>query len=237
MIMKNKTSILIYPFVIMLVCLMLSSACKKDDNTNNNNNTGGTVSDINGNAYNTVTIGSLVWMVQDLKTTKYCNGDSIPNVIQSSEWSALTTSAYCNYDNQVSNGSIYGHLYNYKAVSDSRKLCPAGWHVATDADWTTLTTLLGGNTIAGGKLKETGTTHWLAPNTGATDSYGFKALPNGERRSTASFDYLGEYANWWTATEYDASQAWVRYISNTGVDITRQLYNKGYGYAVRCVKD
>ena len=233
--MKTKNNLVLISASVIFVIILFAVSCKKDSNTNPP--AGGTVTDVCGNIYHSVSIGTQVWTVEDLKTIKFCNGDTIPNVIQSSDWSVLTTSAYCNYDNLISNGNTYGHLYNFLAVSDSRKICPTGWHVATDADWTTLTTLLGGTTVAGGKLKETGTSHWLAPNTGATDPYGFNALPNGERRSTASFSYLGEYANWWTSTEYDATQAWVRYISNTGIDITRQLYNKGYGYAVRCVKD
>jgi uncharacterized protein (TIGR02145 family) len=138
-----------------------------------------TVTDIDGNIYHTVTIGTQVWMVENLKTTKYRNGDPIPNVTGNA-WAALTTGAYCWYNNDAATyKATYGALYNWYAVADSRNIAPTGWHVPTDAEWTTLTTFLGGESVAGGKLKETGTNHWTSPNTGATNETGFTALPGG----------------------------------------------------------
>ena len=141
---------------------------------------GGTVVDIDGNVYNTVTIGTQVWMVENLKTTKYRNGDAIPNVTGNASWVALSTGAYCWYNNDAATyKATYGALYNWYAVGDSRNIAPSGWHVATDSEWTTLSTFLGGESIAGDKLKEIGTSHWLSPNTGATNSNGFTAFPGG----------------------------------------------------------
>ncbi|MBS4057737.1 MAG: fibrobacter succinogenes major paralogous domain-containing protein [Bacteroidetes bacterium] len=232
--MKTKTGFLMFLIPLTGMILLLNSGCKKSSDSNP---TPGTVTDADGNVYHTITIGTQVWLAEDLKTTKFRDGSAIVNETDATAWSALSTAAYCDYDNSAANGATYGHLYNWYAVHDSRNICPSGWHVPTDADWATLTGFLGGESVAGGKLKETGTAHWLSPNTGATDEVGFKALPAGERRATGQYIYLGEYACWWSSTEYDVQQAWIRYIGNDDVDVTNQLYNKNYGYSVRCVKD
>ncbi len=232
--MKTKIKLGLQLFCLGALILLLLGACKKTDDADP---TPGTVTDIDGNVYHTITIGTQVWMIEDLKTTKYRDGSAITLVEDNTAWSTLTTAAYCDYDNNSSNGATYGHLYNWFAVHDSRNICPDGWHVPTDADWSTLTGFLGGESVAGGKMKETGTTHWLSPNTAATDEAGFKALPGGERRATGQYIYLGEYSCWWSSTEYDAQQAWIRYIGHTDGEVTNQLYNKNYGYSVRCVKD
>ena len=124
-----------------------------------------TVTDIDGNVYQTVTIGTQEWMAENLKVTHYRNGDPIQLVTDDSSWSNLSTGAYCDYDNDGDNVAVYGRLYNWFAVNDSRAIAPAGWHVATAADWQTLIDILGGDAVAGGKMKEAGTAHWLAPNT------------------------------------------------------------------------
>ena len=134
-----------------------------------------TFTDIDGNVYHAVVIGTQTWMVENLKTTKYSNGDPIPTAVTS-----LTPGAYCMYNNDaVTYKADYGALYNWYAVADSRNIAPAGWHVPTKTDWTTLTDYLGGESVASGKLKENGSSHWLTPNTGATNSSGFTALPGG----------------------------------------------------------
>ena len=128
-----------------------------------------------------------MWLVENLKTTKFNDGSSIPNVTDNTSWNNLTTGAYCDYNNSTANTAVYARLYNWYVVADTKKICPTCWHVATDAECTALTSFLGGESVAGGKLKETDTTHWNAPNTGATDTHGFKALPAGERRPNGEF--------------------------------------------------
>ncbi len=198
-----------------------------------------TVTDIDGNVYHTVTIGTQVWMVENLKTTKYRNGDVIKNITDNTawygSWYGSNAGAWCYYDNNSYNGTIYGKLYNWYAVDDSRKIAPSGWHVPTDAEWTTLTTYLGGVSIAGGKLKETGLTHWAGPNTGATNETGFTALPGGHREG-----YMHSIGYWWSATSVDneySQYAWSRNMDYDYSDVFRGKVFKTYGYSVRCVKD
>lgn len=199
-------------------------------------NSGGTVTDIDGNVYNTVTIGTQVWMAENLKTTKYNDGTSIPNVTDNTAWKNLATPGYCWYNNLATYKDTYGALYNWFAVNTG-KLAPTGWHVATDAEWTTLTTFLGGESVAGGKLKETGTTHWQI-NTGATNSSGFTALPGGIRYSGGLFVGVGYNGNWWSSTDYGAGDyAWIRYLYNDSAYVMRGYFYKLDGYSVRCVRD
>lgn len=197
----------------------------------------GTVSDIDGNVYKTITIGAQVWMVENLRTTKYRNGDPIPNITDSSAWSNLTTGAYCFYNNDANFSSIYGSLYNWYAVNDSRNIAPTGWHVPSDAEWTTLTTFLGGVSLAGGKLKETVTTHWLSPNTGATNETGFAALPCGDRSSDSKFEAAGYDGIWWSSTAGNVSGAWYRFVFYSGSNVTSGSGSSASGFSVRCVKD
>jgi uncharacterized protein (TIGR02145 family) len=184
----------------------------------------------------TTTIGSQIWMKQNLGVSKYRNGDVIPQVQNPTEWANLTTGAWCYYSNDTANGTVYGKLYNWFAVNDPRGLAPEGWHVATNAEWTSLTSFLGGATLAGGPLKAT--TNWTSPNTGATNSSGFTALPGGGRLGTA-FGYLGAFGVWWTATE-DPTQnalAWYRILYNNSTKSEVYHNYKQFGLSVRCVKD
>ena len=177
-------------------------------------------------------------MQENLKVTHYRNGDAIPNVTDNTQWSNLTTAAYCNYNNDINNVATYGRLYNWYAVVDNRNLCPTDWHTPTDDEWTILTDYLGGETIAGGKMKEIGTTHWLSPNTGATNESGFTALPGGYRSYyVGSFDDITYYAYFWSATEYNSLNAWNRNLDYGYTDVFRYFYDKMYGFSVRCVKD
>jgi uncharacterized protein (TIGR02145 family) len=139
---------------------------------------GEVVTDIDGNVYNTVTIGDQVWMAENLKTTKLNDGTSISNAIDNIAWASLSTPGYCWFINNRATYEIYGALYNWYAVYTD-KLCPTGWHVPSNSEWTTLTDHLGGAEVAGGKLKESGSSHWASPNTGATNVTGFTALPGG----------------------------------------------------------
>ncbi|OVE79450.1 hypothetical protein BVY01_02480 [bacterium I07] len=196
-----------------------------------------TVTDIDGNVYRTIKIGNQVWMAENLKGTHYRNGDPIAHVTRTSAWSNLSTGAYCNYDNTVSNVSTYGRLYNWYAVNDSRKIAPAGWHVPTDAEWRTLVDYLGGSGVAGGKMKESGTLHWKSPNTGATNASGFSALPGGYRFSHGSLGNVGYYASFWSSTVYTDDSAWRRKLIYDGSEVNRTHNYKHYGFSVRCVRD
>jgi uncharacterized protein (TIGR02145 family) len=197
-----------------------------------------TIIDADGNVYHPIKIGSQIWLVENLKTTKYRNGDLIPNVSLNSAWANLSTGAYCNYNNNSSNSETYGRLYNWFAVNDSRGLAPEGWHIATDEDWTILTDLLGGESVAGGKLKEVGTAHWGNPNNGATNEVGFTALPGGYRANFEAFIGLNSIGSWWTSTASSATEGWARGIFNEAVNVDRGgYYEKKMGFSVRCVKD
>jgi uncharacterized protein (TIGR02145 family) len=207
----------------------------KSFTTKNDNIT--TVTDIDGNIYHTITIGTQIWMVENLKTTKYRNGDPIPNVADNTQWNNLTTDAYCNYNNDANNATIYGRLYNLSAVLDSRKICPSGWHIPSDAEWTTLIAFLGGDNVAGGKLKETGTSHWNSPNTGATNETGFTALPDGHRDYFGIFLEIGGYGHWWSSTKDDESSAWSYRMGYSYKNIGRSSSYEKNGYSVRCIKD
>jgi uncharacterized protein (TIGR02145 family) len=199
-----------------------------------------TVSDSDHNLYKTIQIGTQTWMAENLRTTKYRNGDVIPEVTINASWKDLTSGAYCNYENTTDLDKIatQGRLYNWFAVSDVRNLAPKGWHVATDAEWTTLATFLGGATIAGGKVKETGTTHWNTPNAGATNSSGFTALPSGRREySDGTFLNMGYNGFWWTSSPYNPDYSWYRQMRYDVATIEPANFHKQYGFAVRCVKD
>lgn len=197
------------------------------------------VVDADGNIYHTVKIGTQVWMVENLKTTKYNDGSAIPLVTDNTAWRNLSTPGYCWYNNnKASNGDTYGALYNWYVV-ETGKLCPAGWHVPNDAEWTQLTDYLGGTSVAGGKLKEAGTTHWNSPNTGATNDFGFTTLPAGYR-DLDYFKNIGNRSYLWSVTEISASgsnRAWYRLISNDISEILRYSGLKEAGFSVRCVRD
>jgi uncharacterized protein (TIGR02145 family) len=181
------------------------------------------------------------WMTNNLDVSNYRNGDPIPQVTDPNEWNNLTTGAWCWYNNDSLNyASTYGKLYNWFAVNDPRGLAPQGWHVPSDAEWSTLSTCLGGDAVAGSKMKETGTLHW-SQNTGATNSSGFAGLPGGSRGNFGTFSFVGYYGNFWSSTEYIvASQspyAWNRYLSYSNGSISRSFDFKKYGYSVRCLRD
>jgi len=193
-----------------------------------------------GSGGGSVTIGSQVWMDKNLDVATYRNGDPIPQVTDAATWAGLTTGAWCWYNNDPAMGAIYGKLYNWYAVNDPRGLAPAGWHVPSDAEWTTLTTYLGGDAVAGGKMKEGGYTHWSSPNAGADNSSGFTALPGGYRGiNHGSFDGMGSFGHWWSSTEYSASGAWYRILGYYYAEVYRYYGNfgKSFGFSVRCVRD
>jgi uncharacterized protein (TIGR02145 family) len=186
-----------------------------------------------------VTIGTQVWSGCNLDVTTYQNGDPIPQVTDPTAWAALTTGAWCYYDNDADNGCTYGKLYNWYAVNDPRGLAPAGYRVPTNSDFTTLYTYLGGEAAAGGALKEAGTEHWITPNTGATNSSGFTALPGGVRNvPTGAFNLIYVYGFWWSATDDGNDPYSLQLLYNDGGVVgwgTR--YYKTDGHSVRLIKD
>jgi uncharacterized protein (TIGR02145 family) len=192
--------------------------------------------DIEGNSYNTVKIGTQVWMAENLKTTKFKDGTSIPYETNDINWLNLTTPSYCWYDNdEATNKHVYGALYNWYTVN-SGKLCPTGWHSPTDSEWNTLISYLGGKSVAGGKLKETGTTHWNSPNTAADNSSGFTGLPAGYRYGGVygTFYQINRYAIWWAS---DIEHYRGVYCDNPTVTGDEALSPRTYGFSVRCIKD
>ena len=196
-----------------------------------------TVDDNDGNSYDVIRIGTQVWMAENLKTTILNDDTPIPLVTGGSAWSSLTSNGYCWYNNTISNKDTYGALYNWYTVS-SGVLCPEDWHVPTDNDWLTLESFLGGSSPAGGILKETGTSHWTSPNTGATDEYDFTALPGGIRTATGTFQLLNTHGYWWTSTENTSPPGiWYRHIQYDNDKVFRNLEDENAGMSVRCIMD
>ncbi|MBB5397314.1 FISUMP domain-containing protein [Mucilaginibacter sp. AK015] len=189
------------------------------------------VIDIDGNIYKTVNIGNQVWLVTNLKVTHYRNGDAIPNITDDNDWPQTNQGAYCNYDNNNSLAEIYGRLYNFNAVKDTRNICPVGWRVPTDADWKALYQYLGTTNISGGKMKEAGTAHWRSPNTGATNSSGFTGLPAGYRSGV--YYGIGSTTIFWS----DATSSYTAVLS-FDTELAGGSANKGgmAGFSVRCIK-
>jgi uncharacterized protein (TIGR02145 family) len=231
--MKKISCKLITPFIIMGYLLIFFAGCKKDDN----NNPSDTVIDKDGNVYHTVTIKSQTWMVENLKTTTYNDGSPITPVTDNAVWAVTATAAYCWYNNdEATNKNTYGALYNWYAVN-SGKLCPAGWHVPSAKEWADLISNLGGDTtIVGGKLKESGTAHWITPNTGADNSSGFTALPGGSHYTNGAFYFNGKYGWWWSTTESSSDEAWHVYLQYNSSLIARTPGSKKIGFSVRCIK-
>jgi uncharacterized protein (TIGR02145 family) len=223
--------------IVEFFLLLLNSCSKSEESTTNIPTPSATVTDIEGNTYKTVIIGTQTWMAENLKTTKYRNGEAIINVTSNTAWSTQTIGTYCWYSNATSNNVTYGALYNWYAVADSRNIAPKGWHIPSDAEWTTLTTYLGGSTVAGVKIKEVGTAHWTAPNEGATNETGFTAVAGGYRDG-----YDGTFADikniWicWSTTEYQGG-ALQRCIEYNIMDLGKGDGYKNDGYSVRCIKD
>jgi uncharacterized protein (TIGR02145 family) len=211
-----------------------------------------TSSDGNGNTavpLPSVTIDAQVWSITNLEVTTYRDGTPIPQVTDPTQWGNLTTGAWCYYNNDPANGAIYGKLYNWYAVagvhntaslndaSIRKQLAPNGWHIPSDAEWTTLTTFLGGVSVAGGKMKETGTSHWSSPNTAATNSSGFTGLPGGLRNQIGLHQNINGSGYWWSSSESNTTVAWNRILGRGFGNAVRNNDKKTAGFSVRCVKD
>ena len=230
--------------IVCFVALILSAiSCTKESTTIQSSGItveSSTSDDMTGINALSVKIGSQIWMNKNLNVTKYRNGDPIPEVRNKAKWATLTTGAWCWLNNDSAN-SIYGRLYNAYAVNDPRGLAPAGWHISSDSEWATLTTFLGGEGVAGGKMKSTGTIEagtglWYAPNLNATNISGFTGLPGGYRNYTGTFYDIGYNGDWWSS-ESSTSYAWYRSLTDgTGI-IYRDSYYEQSGFSVRCVRD
>jgi uncharacterized protein (TIGR02145 family) len=220
--------------IVTGVALFLTISCNKVENNPLS------MTDPDGNVYTSVTIGKQVWMAENLKTSKYRNGDLIGTTIPATlHITGENSPGYqWAYDGDEANVPAYGRLYTWWAVTDRRKICPAGWHVPSDAEWTTLTTFLGGDSVAGGKLREAGTTHWATPNNGATNETGFTALPGGYKY-TGPFYGKGSEGDWWSSTETEPSYACSRLLSSNNDRNIVRIPNdwEGYGFSVRCLRD
>jgi uncharacterized protein (TIGR02145 family) len=207
------------------------------NNVHNPAKTYGTMTDQQGNVYKTIVIGAQEWMAENLKTTIYRNGNAIANITDNAQWDGLTTGAWASYNNDSQNDCPYGKLYNWYAAADPGHICPTGWHVPTDDEWTTLTDYLGGAAVAGGKMKTTGLQYWISPNTGATNESGFSGLPGGGRYSFGGFSYVGGYGNWWSSSELDTSSAWLRNLDYYSGSANQSNDDKRDGFSVRCLRD
>jgi len=209
----------------------------------------GPVTDFDGNTYGTINIGGQVWMRENLKTTHFQDGTSVPLVSDDADWFSLSTGGYCMYNNDPAYAAIYGFLYNWYAATDVHNIAPTGYHVPSNDEWTTLKNYLGGSNVAGGRAKETGLSHWHTPNTGATNSSGFLSIPGGARYVNASplspvtFSGQSYYSDWWTTSITGISALFVETSYNSEI-----MYRDGFlggvgyydprtGYAIRCVKN
>jgi uncharacterized protein (TIGR02145 family) len=195
------------------------------------------VTDIDGNIYRSQIIGTQEWMGENLKTSRYCNGDLIPNITDSTQWSGHTTGAWCNLNNDNSLDSIFGKLYNWYTVLDSRNVCPCGWHVPSDAEWTILIDYLGGFQVAGGKMKTADFQYWLPYNFDATNESGFSGLPGSSRNEDGLFSPTGEFGFWWSSSEFNTSFARYIFLMSYSGNSNQPYGYKKKGFSVRCLKD
>jgi uncharacterized protein (TIGR02145 family) len=198
-----------------------------------------TVTDIDGNVYQVVRIGSQCWMKENLRCTKFRNGTSLKDNLDAGTWSTIQAGSYSSYADVAANGTAYGYLYNQYSVLDAGKICPVGWHVPTDADWSELEVSLGGASVAGGKLKSTGILPnglWQSPNTGASNSSGFSALPGGQRNPSGEYLEIGQSGYWWcTGTQNNVKPRSLS--SSSAASVSVSAVNRAAGYSIRCVAD
>lgn len=218
--------------LMVLLLLIFSEGCKKDDTKPIDKTK---VTDSDGNVYKTVTIGTQVWMAENLKTTKYSNGDPITTTTLNISSESAPKYQWA-YGDSVTNVSTYGRLYTWYTVTDSRKVCPAGWHIPSDEEWESLKLYLGGANMSGTKLKESGTTHWLTPNTGASNETGFTAVPGGYRNLAGSYVSLHKSCYLWSSTD-NAPLGWGQSLLYNDNILLRGGFNKPAGVSVRCIRD
>lgn len=217
--------------LISAILLLLSTGCKKNEKPPD------PVSDIDGNIYKTVKIGSQIWMTENLKTTTLNDGIAIPPVSDADSWFNTNTPGLCWYNNNAASfKDVYGALYNSFTISTG-KLCPDGWHIPSNEEWDELSGFLGDSTSAGGKLKEAGTDHWLSPNTGADNKSGFTALPAGVRYLEGTFATVSSGTGFWSASEAGSNDEWYVSLYYGSAGISTGHRNKKHGFSVRCIKN
>jgi uncharacterized protein (TIGR02145 family) len=247
--------------MLTLVALVFATSCNKD-NDDSNGGTSNTNPPLNedstdqeGDVFSTVILGAQEWMSENLSVAIYRDGTPIPKVTDPIEWASLATGAWCWYNNDsAAYAATYGRLYNWYAVAGihntaslsntalRKQLAPTGWHVPTDDEWTALTSFLGGEGVAGGKMKTTGTIEaatglWYSPNIGATDSSGFSGAPGGGRDDDGDYYVIGGKGFWWSSSGFDAFNAWNRYLVYGNGNAHRDYDLKQGGFSVRCLRD
>lgn len=226
--------------ILLFLSFLYIYGCSSSSDGNSNSNT---------TLLPPVTIGTQIWSSTNLDVTTYRDGTPIPQVTDGTQWNNLTTGAWCYFDNDPANGAIYGKLYNWYAVAGihdaaslnepslRKQLAPQGWHIPSDAEWTNLTTFLGGLSVAGGKMKSTGTSLWLAPNAAATNESGFTGLPGSYRGNGGAFMPIGTNAFWWSSSEANSEDAYLHMLLSSSRFASRIFLFKFDGGSVRCVKD
>lgn len=235
--MRKKNTDLLYSSLFVLILILVLQSCKKEEEFNVPFTQ---VVDADSNVYNVVIIGNQAWLKENLRTTRYNDNTAIPEISDAVVWANLSTPGRCTYNNTINQDTIveYGRFYNWYAVN-SGKLCPKGWHVPSYDEWSALINNLGGENIAGGKLKEMGLEHWVSPNTDADNSSGFNAIPGGVRLSNGNFFDIGYSSNWWSSTKYvfDEELINIVYLHNLYGSVSRGVVDKKYGLCVRCLLD
>jgi uncharacterized protein (TIGR02145 family) len=223
--------------LIVVAIIVIISSCKKENSSQNNACSSTTVTDIDGNVYNTIKIGTQCWMQQNLKTTHYRDGSAIIEMEDSASWAnAYGVGAWCYFEGNSSYNNTFGKLYNWYAATNPRQLCPAGWHIPTDSDFQKLSDYLGGNSVSASHM-ELISSLWQAPNNGADNSSGFSALPGGEREGYGSFDDFSIRAYFWTSTPYNSVFSWNRGVY-TDDSICYHFFDiNTAGHSIRCVGD
>ena len=198
--------------------------------------------DTDGNVYETVWIGEQLWMAENLKVTHYNNGDAITHITNEEHWGSMDEGQYGVYDDEPTNANIYGNIYNWAVIGDIRGICPVGWHVPSDDEYTVLTDFLGGESVAGGKMKEAGLEHWNYDSDQisleATNESGFTGLPAGHRNTNSGdYIYMGFYGYFWSSTENGSDLAWRRYLFHYSSGVARDTFGKPNGFSIRCLRD
>lgn len=226
-------------FYLLLVVMLALNACDNSDDEPTPDNR---IKDADGNVYTTITIEDQVWLVENLRTTSYRNGDPINNHIPDDDWLNANSGAYCNYQNDDVRVHIYGRLYNYAAAKDPRGICPPGFHIPSKEEWEKLVTNLGGPMIAGGRLKELGIDHWKEPNIGGTNTSGFTALPGGARQlnligNDVTFRGQTQFGVWLSGTQMSAEKVFVMSLSYQSNAVQYGEDHKRSGLSIRCIKD
>jgi uncharacterized protein (TIGR02145 family) len=221
-------------FILILSSLSCSEAQNPTDDNDNMGLVFGEVMDLEGNKYQTVKIGKQFWMTENLKASKFSNGDLIQNLKTNNDWEKTRTPAWSYQNNNELNNLIHGKLYNWYTIDDSRNCCPDGWRIPDDNDFKILTDFLGGESLAGGKLKQKGTTNWLPPNIGATNESGFNALPSAYRYSSGGFDDFGSGGGFWVKSS--TVKMFVLRSDNSKIELSN-FGTKNGGVSIRCIKN